>query len=125
MKLTILILTLCLSASAQSSMETRLRALAEVETGTKDRAIGRAGEVSRYQISPRVWRQYSHLPLEAADNPFTAQAVVVKIMSERTGNRSVTDAEWYLIYHRPARWNCPKPAERERGERFSAVCGRL
>ena len=98
----VLILTLCQRAAAQSSLEIRLRALAEVETCTKDRAIGRAGEVSRYQISPQVWIQYSHLPLAAAENPFTAKAVVVKIMSERTGSRSVTDAEWYLIYHRPA-----------------------
>lgn len=36
-----------------------LWALGEVESGSNDRAVGRAGEVSRYQILPGVWRKYS------------------------------------------------------------------
>jgi len=34
-------------------------ALGMIETGINDRAVGRAGEVSRYQIMPSVWRRYS------------------------------------------------------------------
>src|SRR6185295_9454506 len=37
----------------------RLEALSQIETGNNDRAIGGAGEVSRYQIKPWIWRQYS------------------------------------------------------------------
>jgi hypothetical protein len=37
----------------------RLFALGMIETGNDDRAIGRAGEVSRYQLSPPVWKSYS------------------------------------------------------------------
>src|SRR5881394_336850 len=34
-------------------------ALGMIESGNDDRGIGRAGEVSRYQIHPAVWRNYS------------------------------------------------------------------
>ena len=37
----------------------RLFALGMIETGNNDREVGRAGEVSRYQILPVVWRNYS------------------------------------------------------------------
>ncbi len=39
--------------------ERRLFALSMIETGGDDQEIGRAGEVSRYQIMPSVWRHYS------------------------------------------------------------------
>src|SRR5437899_3833634 len=34
-------------------------ALGMIESGNDDRGIGRAGEISRYQIHPSVWRSYS------------------------------------------------------------------
>src|SRR5947207_4904963 len=34
-------------------------ALGMIESGNNDRGIGIAGEVSRYQIQPAVWRNYS------------------------------------------------------------------
>ena len=34
-------------------------ALGMIESGNDDRGIGRAGEVSRYQIHPLVWKAYS------------------------------------------------------------------
>lgn len=34
-------------------------ALGMIESGNDDRGIGRAGEVSRYQIHPAVWKAYS------------------------------------------------------------------
>lgn len=37
----------------------RQQALGMIESGNDDRAIGRAGEVSRYQIMPAVWKHYS------------------------------------------------------------------
>jgi hypothetical protein len=37
----------------------RLYALGMIETGNDDRAVGAAGEVSRYQLSPPVWKSYS------------------------------------------------------------------
>ena len=35
-------------------------ALGMIESGNNDRGIGRAGEVSRFQIHPAVWRLYSN-----------------------------------------------------------------
>jgi hypothetical protein len=37
----------------------RLQALSMIESGDNDAAVGQAGEVSRYQIKPWVWREYS------------------------------------------------------------------
>jgi hypothetical protein len=37
----------------------RLNALGLIETGNNDRAIGKAGEVSRYQLTPKVWSAYT------------------------------------------------------------------
>jgi hypothetical protein len=37
----------------------RQYALGMIESGNDDRAVGRAGELSRYQIMPAVWNQYS------------------------------------------------------------------
>ena len=57
----------CLAISSpveQSANSSRLDeklffALGMIESGNDDRGIGRAGEVSRYQIHPSVWRNYS------------------------------------------------------------------
>lgn len=49
-------------AAAQSTFipdAKRLDALGMIETGNNDREIGGAGEISRYQIHPIVWRSYS------------------------------------------------------------------
>ena len=53
----ILILLLSLS-SAQAGLS-KLEALSMIESGDNDFAVGGAGEVSRYQIKPKVWRTYS------------------------------------------------------------------
>jgi hypothetical protein len=39
--------------------DTRQFALGMIETGNEDGAVGRLGEVSRYQIMPSVWKHYS------------------------------------------------------------------
>ena len=38
----------------------RLEAISMIETGDNDSARGGAGEVSRYQLMPRVWRCYTN-----------------------------------------------------------------
>ena len=120
---TVLILAICLSASAQSSMERRLDALAMVETGGNDWAVGRDGEVSRYQITAENWIRYSGLPISAATNPFTARAVVVKIMDSRLKGRVVSDFDWYMKYSRPSRKQ-PHTIERERARFYSNLCSK-
>ncbi len=48
------------SAVASTELDAKLFfALGMIESGNDDRGIGRAGEVSRYQIHPSVWKLYS------------------------------------------------------------------
>jgi hypothetical protein len=51
----------------------RLFALGAIETGNNDNEIGQAGEVSRYQIMPSVWKHYSRSSYY--DNPQVSRAV--------------------------------------------------
>jgi hypothetical protein len=46
---------------ASSALDSKIFfALGMIESGNDDRGIGRAGEVSRYQIHPSVWKVYSN-----------------------------------------------------------------
>src|SRR5688572_30340011 len=51
----ILILTVVTVRAGLSPLE----AISMLESGNNDAAVGPAGEVSRYQIRPAVWRQFS------------------------------------------------------------------
>ena len=105
-------------------------ALGQLETGDNDHATGAAHEVSRFQITPPVWRQYaSTLPLSSASNPVTAWNVVCAAMAERVARfeakyqRPPTVLEWYVLYSRPAVFlgdgaRHLSSAERDRAERF-------
>ena len=87
----------------------RFDALAQVETGGRDKAVGLAGEVSRYQISPAVWRANSRLPIAWATNEEAALEVAVVVMAKRERQfvkrkHCKPDAfEWALLWHCPNR----------------------
>lgn len=51
--------TQCMYVSAADGGFSRLEAISLIETADNDRLIGSKGEISRYQIMPCVWRQYS------------------------------------------------------------------
>jgi len=91
-----------------SADDPRWLALSQIESGDCDTCIGPDGEVSRFQILPNLWLKYSHLPLWAARNPFTALHVAELIMGEREmalmriQKCPPTDLEFYLLWHRPA-----------------------
>jgi hypothetical protein len=122
----ILILFCCLSCSAMD----RFEALSQIESGDCDTCLGASGEVSQYQILPLVWRQYTKLPLAAASNSLTARNVAICVMENRVWHfvkkqhRQPTDSEFYLLWHRPARVDHPRPVELERAQRFSNLCRR-
>ena len=110
----------------------RYSALAMLETGNNDRAIGKkAKEVSRYSIRPDVWLDFSNgLPLYAATNPFTAIQVGEALMKPRVMHfikkhgRSPTDLEWVLLWHCPARVRHPTAEDRDYALRFSNLLNR-
>ena len=53
------ILAILLTTVGAKAQLSRLEALSMIESGDNDAAIGRAGEVSRFQIMPSVWAHYS------------------------------------------------------------------
>jgi hypothetical protein len=108
----------------------RLFALGAIETGNNDNEIGQAGEVSRYQIMPSVWKHYSHSSYY--DNPQVSRAVAQQHWSslrasfrKKTG-REPDNFDMYVLWNtcygyyaskgfHPARLD---PVVRDRAQRF-------
>lgn len=63
-----------------------LAALSSVESSNNDLAVGAAGEVSRYQISPLVWRAYAQ-PNENPTNANHAKIVALRYINSELTNR--------------------------------------
>jgi hypothetical protein len=139
-------LALCLSSSAQADLVStnavdstnaappldakRLYALGAIETGNNDREVGAAGEISRFQISPAVWKNYSEST--AYQDPKVAETVVrlhwnflAKYFTEKTG-RAPDDFDMYVLWNTRHGYYARKqfspqllsPAVRDRAQRF-------
>src|ERR1017187_2830472 len=110
--------------------ERRRFALGMIETGNRDHEIGGAGEISRYQIMPSVWRQYSdsrsyqnpRISLEVAQQHWSALYARFK----QQARRDPTDFDMYVLWNtrygyyanhgfKPARLD---PVVRENAQRF-------
>ena len=111
-------------------------ALGMIETANNDEEIGGAGEVSRYQIMPSVWKHYSSsrsyqdpsVSLEVAQQHWSAlYAVFVK-----QAHRAPTDFDMYVLWNTrygyyaskgfdPARLH---PVIRDRAQRFTNLVER-
>jgi hypothetical protein len=84
----------------------RLGALSMIETGDNDRMVGRAGEISRYQILKREWRSVTNSTRYT--DPVTAKAVTEQLLEKRiqkfrtTFHRSPTHFEFYALWNAPA-----------------------
>jgi len=91
----------------------RWAALSQIETRDDDNAIGTAGEISRYQIKPKLWRRYARSDANWK-NPIEALATA----QERSFNRAPTDFEFYILWNAPAQVERPRKVVRERAERF-------
>lgn len=117
-RLVVKILFMLLLLTVQVSAMDRWSALAMLETGNNDRMIGRAGEISRYQIRPELWLKGDPL------NPRVALVNARQIMSsrlaafERTHGRPPNDFEFYILWNAPAQINHPHSAVTERARRF-------
>ena len=108
----------------------RLAALSMIETGNNDRMVGRAGEISRYQILKSEWRSVTNSTRYA--DPATARTVTLQLLDRRVQS-------FQAIYHRPptnfeyyALWNAPgqvfngrvSPVVSERCRRYANLCER-
>lgn len=125
-----LVLLLLLSLPASGWGMDRLSALSMLETGDNDRAIGRAGEISRYQVLRREWRTVTNSAAYADSE--TARTVVLRLMDHRihafeaTFGRSPNDFEFYGLWNAPSQIMEGKLTRRvaERCRRFANLCER-
>jgi hypothetical protein len=103
----------------------RWAALSLIESGDNDAAVGRAGEVTRFQIKPVLWEQFCPArQLGARTNPELALRVARAIMSVRCAefkrrlHRAPTDFEYYVLWNAPAQVENPNRAVTRRARRF-------
>jgi len=111
---------ICLAAPAMD----RWPALAMIESGGDDNAVGRGGEVSRFQIRSELW------PGGDPRNAEDALAAARKIMKprleefEKKHGRPATDFEFYVLWNAPAEIDHPSKTVAERARRFSNLVQR-
>ena len=94
---------LALTTMTASAGLSKLEALSMIESGNNDLAVGQAGEVSRFQIRPQVWRQYSRSRAyqDADVAALVAQkhiAYLETLFRERAG-REATDLDIYILWN--------------------------
>lgn len=128
-----IVLAIAMASTANGGMPV-LDALAMVETGAtkptvckSDYKVGRAGEVSRYQVKPSVWRKYS--TCKRYTSPAVAKKVATAILGERTKRfvvryrRPPTTNELYILWNAPGQLLCgdarPTRTVKERAQRFA------
>src|SRR6266568_466788 len=99
-KALILLFGLALTAHAGLS---RLEAISMIETGDNDSARGGAGEVSRYQLMPGVWRHYTDST--AYGNPQVSGCVAQQHLNYlegwfgRQAGRPPSEMEIYVLWN--------------------------
>lgn len=101
-----------------------------IETGNRDDEIGGAGEVSRYQIMPSVWRQYSQS--QNYRNPNVSLTVAQKHWARlytafvKKAHREPTDFDMYVLWNTHYGYYASKgfnpnrlaPTVRDRAQRY-------
>ncbi len=114
------------------------KALAMIETGCKDTAIGKAGERSRYQIKRIIWVQYKPqlcFKQYAKDRVIATEVALChmnwlrKAFIKRT-KREPTLYDMYVLWNKGFygystvnfKFEKLKPSMRERATRFSNLC---
>jgi hypothetical protein len=125
---TLLLLVICVAPLGCFGMD-RLSALSMLETGNNDRMVGRAGEISRYQILKPEWRSVTN-SVRWTD-PQVAKAVTLKLIDRRVNQfrakhrREPSDFEFYVLWNAPAqvlvRGKVSKVVA-ERAERYANLC---
>lgn len=90
-----------------TNLLTLLACISMIESNDNDQAIGKAGEISRYQIMPLVWCMFTMHSIGEAENLRRSKPVAKRILEEQIKifkfnfRRDPTTREIYLL------WNCP------------------
>jgi hypothetical protein len=106
----------------------RLSALSMLETGNNDRMVGRAGEISRYQILKSEWRSVTSSVHWT--NPEIAREVTLRLIDQRLAQfrtkhrRDPSDFEFYVLWNAPAQVLQSRVSHvvAERARRFANLC---
>lgn len=116
-------------AASATAMD-RWSALSMIESGDRDNARGRAGELSRFQIKPTEWRRSVAGARVSPTNPQIALAVAQRIMArrsavfERSHRRAPTDFEFYVLWNAPAQVDRPSRVVAKRARRYCNLVAR-
>jgi hypothetical protein len=103
----------------------RFTALSQIESGDNDFAVGRAGEISRYQIRRELWQKVTSVPLSQATNSAVAINVAKSIAMARMENfrqqynRPPTDLEFYILWNAPGEISHPSHVVRSRASLYA------
>jgi len=124
------IVLLMLSVISASAGYSKLEALSLIESGNNDAAVGSLGEVSRYQIRPYIWREYS-ASRSWRDSRVYAQVAEnhLKSLEEtflKRAGRAPTDFDSYVLWNAGAAYYAKvgfaparvHPVIRERAQRY-------
>jgi len=109
-------------------------ALGMIESGNNDRAVGGAGEISRYQIKKSVWRKYSSSSRYSdKDHAWqVAERVFSNLVAEfqRSTGRTPDPFELYVLWNAPGHFqatgykrNRISKVVAERAKRFANLVG--
>lgn len=114
-KFSLIILTMqTVTIAEQISINILLKAIAEIETGPKlanaqcaaDFKIGKAGEVSRYQILKYEWDKHSfgYAPSDLVNAQWTAKLILDNRLThfKQIKNRNPSLKEIYILWNQPA-----------------------
>jgi hypothetical protein len=99
----IITILLVVAHLARAEGFSKLEAISLIETADKDGVVGQKGEVSRYQILPRVWRTYT--ASAAYQDPKVARRVAGRHVSQLEGyflqktGRPVSDFDLYVMWN--------------------------
>ena len=123
-----LLLIVLLAPFASMGMD-RLSALSMLETGNNDRMVGRAGEISRYQILKAEWRSVTN-SVRWTD-PAVSKAVTLALLERRVAqfrarhHRDPSDFEFYVLWNAPAHVLVRSQVSKvvaERAQRYANLC---
>jgi len=106
----------------------RITALSMLETGNDDTMVGRAGEISRYQVKKNEWKSVSGST--RYQDPALARQVTLQILEKRVErfarvyHRRPTDFEFYALWNAPAQVLTGRISQTVAGraQRFANLC---
>ena len=122
----------CVFAKARAATISQLNALSEFESHNNDRARGKGGELSRFQIPPKIWAHYTSS--RDYTNAAVARGVAARICQEqeqgfrRATRRNPTNQELFLLWAAPSKFRSMhyqysrvSSGTRKNAERFAAI----